>query len=129
MAAPFEKKSILVLGCGAVGLNTALRLQKDFPNARVTIMAEDLVSSGAAGIFRPTSSIRGPNAETTSMWTREAWHFYNDLKKSEPQSLTGIVDVIFFSFIAGRILILFLVIITRRYPHICSPLNQFPFPM
>ena len=31
---------ILVLGSGVVGLNTALQLQNDFPEAQVTIMAE-----------------------------------------------------------------------------------------
>ena len=38
--APKRQKKILVLGSGVVGLNTALRLQKDLPEAEITIMAE-----------------------------------------------------------------------------------------
>ena len=38
--APKRQKKILVLGSGVVGLNTALRLQTDHPEAEITIMAE-----------------------------------------------------------------------------------------
>ena len=37
---PKRQKKILVLGSGVVGLNTALRIQEDHPEAEVTIMAE-----------------------------------------------------------------------------------------
>ena len=40
---------MLVLGSGVVGLNTAIRLQMDYPQAEITIMADkfdsELVSS------------------------------------------------------------------------------------
>ena len=38
--APKRQKKLLVLGSGVVGLNTALRLQTDHPEAEITIMAE-----------------------------------------------------------------------------------------
>ncbi|KAF0290791.1 hypothetical protein FJT64_011052 [Amphibalanus amphitrite] len=52
-----EPLSISVLGAGVVGLHVAVRLQTDFPAARVTIIAAgqgaQTTSIGAAGIFRP----------------------------------------------------------------------------
>jgi D-aspartate oxidase len=58
-----------VLGAGVVGLTTALELQREFPNAQVTILAEkflrDTTSDVAAGIFRPSTSFSGPNEEIT----------------------------------------------------------------
>ena len=38
--APKRQKKILILGSGVVGLNTALRIQTDHPDAEVIIMAE-----------------------------------------------------------------------------------------
>ena len=52
-----EPLRICVLGAGVIGLHVAVRLQRDFPAARVTIIAagqgEATTSIGAAGIFRP----------------------------------------------------------------------------
>ena len=88
---------MLVLGGGIVGLNTALRLQKDFPQAVVTIMATDwgvnTVSGVAAGFFRATPSIRGPTPGIAQQWTRESWAHYQHLKVTESPRDTGIIDV------------------------------------
>ena len=88
---------LLVLGGGIVGLNTALRLQKDFPQAEVTIMAadwgENTVSGVAAGFFRATPSIRGPTPDIAQQWTRESWAHYQHLKVTESPRDTGIIDV------------------------------------
>ena len=90
---------ILVLGGGIVGLNTALRLQKDFPTVKLTIMAENYldktVSQVAAGFFRATKGIRGPSQEVTQQWLRDAWSYYMNLKVTESSRDTGIVDVRF----------------------------------
>ena len=52
-----EPLSICVVGAGVIGLHVAVRLQKDFPAARITIVAAgqgaQTTSIGAAGIFRP----------------------------------------------------------------------------
>ena len=52
-----EQLKICVLGAGVIGLHAAVRLQQDFPAARVTIIAagqgHQTTSIGAAGIFRP----------------------------------------------------------------------------
>lgn len=58
-----------VIGAGIVGLTTALELQKEFPNARVTIIADkfetETTSYVAAGIFRPGTNFAGPTEEIT----------------------------------------------------------------
>ena len=91
--------NILVLGGGIVGLNTALRLQKDYPRAKITIMAENwldkTVSQVAAGFFRATKGIRGPSEEVTQQWLRDAWSYYVNLKVTESSRDTGIIDVRF----------------------------------
>ena len=58
-----------VLGSGIIGLSTALELQREYPNAQVSIIAdsfiEDTTSYVAAGIFRPSTSFMGPSQEIT----------------------------------------------------------------
>lgn len=58
-----------VLGAGVVGITTGLELQKQFPGAKVTILADkfdkDTTSDGAAGLFRPGTSFMGPNEVIT----------------------------------------------------------------
>nr|CAD7454903.1 unnamed protein product [Timema tahoe] len=102
-----------ILGAGVVGLNTALELQRQFPTARLTIIAdkfnEETTSDGAAGIFRPSTSFSGPtenitkfvkphlslNTETTatgnsSEWIQRSYDYYNELYLSEQASLAGV---------------------------------------
>lgn len=61
--------NIGIIGSGVVGLTTALELQKEFPNERITIIAnkfdKDTTSHVAAGIFRPGTSFSGPTEEVT----------------------------------------------------------------
>lgn len=49
-----------VLGAGVIGLTTALEIQKELPNAEITLIADkfnkETTSDGAAGIFRPGTS-------------------------------------------------------------------------
>lgn len=58
-----------VVGAGIIGLCTALELQKQFPNASVTIIAEkfnqNTTSDGAAGLIMPATHFRGPTIEIT----------------------------------------------------------------
>lgn len=46
-----------VIGAGAVGLSSAINIQRLMPDAKVTIIADqfgsDTTSSGAGGLFRP----------------------------------------------------------------------------
>ena len=51
------------------------------------------VSYVAAGFFRASLSLRGPNKETTREWLKNAWYYYTELKNTFPQQETGIVDV------------------------------------
>lgn len=61
--------SFVIVGAGVVGLTTALELQKNFPNARVSVIADkfgvNTTSDVAAGIFRPGPSFSGPTYEIT----------------------------------------------------------------
>lgn len=58
-----------VIGAGVIGLTTAIELQREYPNSRVTILADkfgrDTTSNVAAGIFRPGTSFSGPTEEIT----------------------------------------------------------------
>lgn len=58
-----------IIGAGIVGLTTGLELQKEFPNARISLFAdrfnEDTTSYVAAGIFRPGTSFTGPTLDIT----------------------------------------------------------------
>ena len=67
--------NIGILGAGIVGLNTALKLQTEFPNAQITVIAdkfeEDTLSYGAAGIFRPGTNLAGPSPKITQ------YEYYN----------------------------------------------------
>lgn len=64
-----ETMNFGVIGCGIIGLTTALELQNIFPNAQVTILAdrfnEETTSYVAAGIFRPGTSFTGSNTDVT----------------------------------------------------------------
>lgn len=63
------KMHFAVVGSGVVGLSTALELQKQFPNAHVTIVADkfgiETTSDVAAGIFRPGTNFSGPTDNIT----------------------------------------------------------------
>nr|CAD7578832.1 unnamed protein product [Timema californicum] len=83
-----------ILGAGVVGLNTALELQRQFPTARLTIIAdkfnEETTSDGAAGIFRPSTSFSGPTENITNEWIQRSYDYYNELYLSEQASLAGV---------------------------------------
>lgn len=55
---------IAVLGAGIVGLTTGLELQRTFPNANISVVAEafeqETTTAVAAGLFLPTPSFSGP---------------------------------------------------------------------
>ncbi|GAB0092236.1 D-aspartate oxidase [Sergentomyia squamirostris] len=83
-----------VLGGGVVGLATALELQKQFRDARVTIVAEkwatEITSAVAAGIFRPASSFTGPTEEITQQWINDAFNHWYGLMQSEGSAKVGV---------------------------------------
>lgn len=61
------RKSVAVIGAGVVGINSALEVQRRYPNFDVTVIADkfngETLSDGAAGLIRPESYIFGPNLE------------------------------------------------------------------
>lgn len=64
-----EPKSVCVLGAGIVGMTTALMLKEKHAGWSVTLIADkfeqDTLSDIAAGIFRPSTSFKGPTPEIT----------------------------------------------------------------
>ncbi|XP_075168072.1 D-amino acid oxidase 1 [Haematobia irritans] len=86
-----------IVGSGIIGLTTALELQENFPNAKVTILAdrfnEDTTSYVAAGIFRPGTSFMGPTPEITQQWMTDAFHYWDDLRRSKEATLAGVCQL------------------------------------
>jgi hypothetical protein len=75
------ERDIAIIGCGAIGLTTAIALQR--AGARVTIYAKDLppnvASSGATGLYTPDSRIameQHASAEFKATWVRMARQTY-----------------------------------------------------
>lgn len=86
-----------VLGCGVIGLTTALELQKEFPNVQVSIIAdrfnEETTSAVAAGIFRPGTSFMGPSLDVTQKWIADAFNYWDDIRKSSEAPLAGVCQL------------------------------------
>lgn len=63
------RKNICVLGAGIVGLTTAFLVKEKHRDWNVTVIADkfndETLSDVAAGIFRPSTSFRGPTPEIT----------------------------------------------------------------
>eukprot|EP00088_Acartia_fossae_P028032 TRINITY_DN28809_c0_g1_i2.p1 TRINITY_DN28809_c0_g1~~TRINITY_DN28809_c0_g1_i2.p1 ORF type:complete len:337 (+),score=49.15 TRINITY_DN28809_c0_g1_i2:44-1054(+) len=94
-----KEDDLVVVGCGVVGITTALFLQERFPNSQVKIVSGKLspetISDVAAGIFRWT--MRTP-PEYESKWPQEAWAWFQNLYKESPLK-TGVskLPALFFS--------------------------------
>lgn len=106
---------IAVIGSGIIGLTTALELQDEYRNASVTIFSDKIfketTSYCAAGIFRPGklnlkvifnsgfitlflgSSFSGATDQITRKWIYDAYHFWDDIRKSESASLAGVCQI------------------------------------
>ncbi|XP_050548109.1 uncharacterized protein LOC126909725 [Daktulosphaira vitifoliae] len=75
---------IVVVGAGIVGINTALELQRVYPNIKITIIADkfnsETLSDGAAGIFRPGTYCFGPSFEISQLvdtnWIGISWKIF-----------------------------------------------------
>lgn len=86
-----------ILGSGVIGLTTALELQKEYPNASISIVADkfykDTVSYVAAGIFRPGTAFCGPTEEITKKWVSDSFQHWDDIRKTAEASKAGITDL------------------------------------
>ncbi|XP_037956203.1 D-aspartate oxidase-like [Teleopsis dalmanni] len=86
-----------VLGSGIIGLTTALELQKHYPNAQVSIIAdnfnEDTTSYVAAGIFRPSTSFMGPTVDITQKWITDAFNYWDEIRRSKEAPLAGVCQL------------------------------------
>lgn len=88
-----KKPKICVLGAGIVGLTTALEIQLMIPDCELTIIADkfnmDTTSDGAAGLFAPVCTFRGPTKEITREWIQYSYQYYKKLLHSN----CGVSDV------------------------------------
>lgn len=87
-------QSVAVIGAGAVGLSTALNIQRVLPEAKVRIIADkfstETTSYGAGGIFLPTmKAIPGVPRERLRKWCEDSWDFYSKLALSSKAAETG----------------------------------------
>lgn len=89
--------NIAVLGAGVVGFTTALELQTQFRNARITILAdkfhEDTTSFVAAGLFRPSPNFSGPNEAITRKWINNSYHHWDSIRRTAEASLAGVTEI------------------------------------
>lgn len=78
-------------------MTTALELQKEYPNASISIVADkfykDTVSYVAAGIFRPGTSFTGPTEEITKKWVVDSFKHWDDIRKTAEASKAGITEL------------------------------------
>lgn len=86
-----------VLGAGVVGTTTALELQKRFPNADVTIVAEkfnrETTSDVAAGIFRPPTNFWVSTEEISKTIIKESYEYYDDIIRNHEPKFTGVSQI------------------------------------
>lgn len=78
-----KPSKICVIGAGIVGLTTASEIQQTLPNCELTIIANkfnsDTTSDGAAGLFLPVCTFRGPTKEITREWIKYSYEYYKKL--------------------------------------------------
>lgn len=64
-----SQKNVCVLGAGIVGMTTAFMLKEKHKEWEITVVADkfeqETLSDIAAGIFRPSTSFKGPTPEIT----------------------------------------------------------------
>ncbi|KAB0796542.1 hypothetical protein PPYR_10603 [Photinus pyralis] len=89
--------NIAVVGAGVVGLTTALELQSQFRNAKVTVIADkfqqDTTSFVAAGLFRPSPSFAGPNQDITRKWINNSYYHWDAIRKIAEAPLVGVTEI------------------------------------
>ncbi|XP_046652866.1 D-aspartate oxidase-like [Daphnia pulicaria] len=92
-----EKKQICVLGAGIVGMTTAFMMKEKHTKWDVTIIADkfeqDTLSDIAAGIFRPSTSFKGPTSEITKQWLVDAYHHYKRIQITKETAEAGVQEV------------------------------------
>ncbi|KAI9555266.1 hypothetical protein GHT06_017781 [Daphnia sinensis] len=92
-----EPKRVCVLGAGIVGMTTAFMLKEKHAELDVTVIADkfeqDTLSDVAAGIFRPSTSFKGPTPEITKQWLVDAYHHYKAIQDSKEASEAGVQEV------------------------------------
>ncbi|BFZ19793.1 hypothetical protein BsWGS_22832 [Bradybaena similaris] len=94
-----------VIGAGAIGLSSAVNIQKLIPNAKVTIIADkfgqDTTSSGAGGLFRPyLAHFPGLDKGMVRQWITDSWTYFKNLATSAEAQETGqslVTGIVFYN--------------------------------
>jgi len=81
-----QRKKVVIVGAGIVGVNSALEVLRRYPNYDVTLIADkfngETLSDGAAGLLRPDTYVFGPSLEISQKWVDDSYSFYKKLLKS-----------------------------------------------
>ncbi|XP_065208091.1 D-aspartate oxidase-like [Planococcus citri] len=90
---------IAVLGAGVVGVNTALRIQEEFPSAKVTLIHDKFygtaLSYGPPGIFYPSSDFGGFDRDLAKNIVRTSFKYYQQLLNIPKSGVTEIRGYLF----------------------------------
>ncbi|XP_065210067.1 D-aspartate oxidase [Planococcus citri] len=90
---------IAVLGAGVVGVNTALRIQEEFPSAKITLIDdkfnETTLSYGPAGVFRPAQHFGGIPTDRAKAMIRTSFKYYEQLLNVPDSGVTKLAGYIF----------------------------------
>lgn len=96
-----ERKNVVVIGSGAVGLTSAVLIQERFPQLKVTVLTKsespNTVSDVAAGIFR--WGLKSPPGKPNN-WALDSWNWYQQLLKKNEPDVTGVSKLPAFFFSA-----------------------------
>ncbi|CAD5116697.1 DgyrCDS5556 [Dimorphilus gyrociliatus] len=86
-------RKICVVGAGAVGLSTALKIQTECPNAKVTVLAKEFydktTSFAAAGIYLPGEDEFINDPAIFKKWLQDSWDHYSKLCNSKDAGKAG----------------------------------------
>ncbi|XP_015379916.1 PREDICTED: D-aspartate oxidase [Diuraphis noxia] len=94
-------KRVVIVGAGIIGVNSALEVQRRYPNYDLTLIADkfngDTLSDGAAGLLRPDTYIFGPSLEISQQWVNDSYSFYENLlrNRDEPCGINEVSGYIF----------------------------------
>ncbi|KAK4877122.1 hypothetical protein RN001_009628 [Aquatica leii] len=94
--------NIAVLGNNALALTTALELQTELRNAKISILSESFntgtTDSVATSMFRPSSNFMGPNEAVTRKWVQDSYYYWEQIKLSVDAAFAGVVELAGYSY-------------------------------
>ena len=86
---------VAIVGAGVVGLSTALAIQQERPDVKVTVVADkflrDTLSIGAGGYFRPEANISpDENLDILRKWSKDSYDHFVEIATSAEAGEAGV---------------------------------------